>query len=154
MLTGPLLFVAASLLVVVTAASIVARVQLTARLDQAVAFGVVAVTQIELSLLIAGAAFDSLERQTLVGVNAAMTAAALLYGYRQLLESFRKMRRPRLGRLSPWVTALVGLALAELVWRVFSAAVLPPYAWDGLSYHLTTTAEWIQRGEIVTNPLN
>jgi hypothetical protein len=153
-LTGPLLFVAASLLVVVTAASIVARVQLTARLDQAVAFGVVAVTQIELSLLIAGAAFDSLERLTLVGVNAAMTAAALLYGHRQLLESFRKMRRPRLGRLSPWVTALVGLALAELVWRVFSAAVLPPYAWDGLSYHLTTTAEWIQRGEIVTNPLS
>ena len=47
MLTGPLLFVAASLLVVVTAASIVARVQLTARLDQAVAFGVVAVTQID-----------------------------------------------------------------------------------------------------------
>lgn len=154
MLVGPLLFVAASLLVVVAAASIVARLELAAGLDQAVAFGVVAVTQIELSLLIAGGAFDSLERLTLLGVNTAMTAAALLYGHRQLREAFANVRWPRLGRLSPWVTALVGLALAEVVWRVFSAAVLPPYAWDGLSYHLTTTAEWIQRGELVTNPLS
>jgi hypothetical protein len=153
-LTGPLLFAAASLLVVIAAASIVARLQLAARLDQAVAFGVVAVTQIELSLLIAGAAFDSLERPTLVGVNAAITVAALLYGHKQLREGFAKMRLPGYGRPPLWVTALVGLALAEVVWRVFSAAVLPPYAWDGLSYHLTTTAEWIQRGELVTNPLS
>jgi hypothetical protein len=154
MVVGPLLFVAASLLVVVAAASVVARLQLASRLDRAVAFGVMAVTQIELSLLIAGAAFDSLKRPTLLAVNAVMTVAALLYGHRELRTSLANLGWPRRRRLSPWTSALVGLALAELVWRVFSAAVLPPYAWDGLSYHLTTTAEWIQRGDLVTNPLS
>jgi hypothetical protein len=154
-LTGPVLFVAASLLVVVSAVAIIARLRLASRLDRAVALGVIAVGQIELSLLIAGAAFDSLKRPSLLLVNAAITAVALLYARRELRAGFAHARwRPRPGRLSPWATALVGLGLAEVVWRLFSAAVLPPYAWDGLSYHLTTTAEWIQRGELVTNPLS
>ena len=87
MLTGPLLFLLAGLLVVVASAAVVARLRLAGVVDRVVAFGTLAVTQIELSLLVSGAAFDSLRRPTLVAVNAVLTAAALLYGGRALRAS-------------------------------------------------------------------
>jgi 4-amino-4-deoxy-L-arabinose transferase-like glycosyltransferase len=92
-----------------------------------------------------------------LAVNAVLAAAALVYGGRELRASIARRRLPqrsRLAAISPWAAVLVVVAAAEVVWRLFAVAVLPPYAWDGLSYHLTTTAEWIQRGELVTNPLS
>lgn len=157
LLTGLLLFVLAGLLVVVAAACVTARLRLGGAIDRAVAFGTLVVTQGELSLLISGAAFDSLRRSTLLAVNAVVAVAAVMYGGRDLIAGVRGTRVPqhaRLPRISPWAAILLGVAAAEVVWRTFAVAVLPPYAWDGLSYHLTTTAEWIQRGKLVTNPLS
>src|SRR5262245_29427741 len=157
MLIGPLLFLLAGLLVILSAAAVVARLRLASLPDRLIGFGTLAVAQIELSLLISGALFDSLRRPTLLAVNAVVTASALLYGGRDLPAALREVHPPErelLRRIAPWTAILLVVAAAEVVWRTFSAAVLPPYAWDGLSYHLTTTAEWIQRGKLVTNPLN
>jgi Dolichyl-phosphate-mannose-protein mannosyltransferase len=157
MLIGPLAFVVAGVLVGVSAAAVVARLGLVSVSDRLVGFGTVAVAQVELSLLVSGALFDSLRRPTLLAVNAVAAAAALLCGGRALLAAAREVRAPdreQLRNISPWAGILCVVAAAEVVWRTFSAAVLPPYAWDGLSYHLTTTAEWIQRGKLVTNPLS
>jgi hypothetical protein len=157
MLIGPFAFLLAGVLVSLSAAAVIARLRLVSLPDRAVGFGTLAVAQVELSLLVSGALLDSLRRPTLLAVNAVATAAALLYGGRDLLAAVRAVRLPertRLRRVAPWAAILVVVAAAEVAWRTFSAAVLPPYAWDGLSYHLTTTAEWIQRGKLVTNPLS
>jgi hypothetical protein len=154
---GIVLFVIADVLVLVAAASVVARLHLVGLLDRVVALGTLAVTQIELSLLISGAGFDSLDRPAVLLLNVISMASALAYGGRDLRASLAHLPRPHPGRLlrgSPWATVLVGLATAELIWRVFLAAVLPPFAYDALNYHLTTTAEWIQRGQLVTPSLN
>jgi Dolichyl-phosphate-mannose-protein mannosyltransferase len=158
LLIGPLAFVLADLLVVVSAACVVARLPLAGRIDRAVAFGTLAVAQMQLSLFLTGAGFDSLRRPALLAVNAVFAAVALLYGGRQLWTGVRGLHRPPnvlgVARSAPWAAALAGLAGAGLIWRIFVVAVLPPFAWDALSYHLTTTAEWIQKGHLVTNPLS
>src|SRR5262245_43428728 len=129
MLIGPLLFLLAGLLVILSAAAVVARLRLASLPDRLIGFGTLAVAQIELSLLISGALFDSLRRPTLLAVNAVVTASALLYGGRDLLASRRELHVPertQLGRVVPWVAILLVVAAAEVVWRTFSAAVLPP----------------------------
>lgn len=154
---GWLSFLLAWVFVGVTAAAVVARLQPPHILDRVVWLGVIAVAQIELSLLVAAAAFESLDRATVLAINAVVAAAALAYGGKSLLRAAREFHRPQLSRaraLPPWSAVLVVAGAAEAAWRVFSAAVLPPYAYDGLSYHLVATAHWLQQGSLATSPLN
>ncbi|HWE81788.1 MAG TPA: hypothetical protein VG265_09065, partial [Gaiellaceae bacterium] len=155
---GPFTFALGSLLVVISASAIVARLRLPGWIDRGVAFGVVAASQVELTLFACGGFGAHLRPGPLVAGNAAIALAAVVYGKRDLVAGVYRLPRlpdPRtIARQSPWATAIAVLALAELVWRTFVAAVLPPYAWDALSYHLTTTAEWIQHGRLIVNPVS
>ena len=57
-------------------------------------------------------------------------------------------------RAHPWSSALVALATIALAWRLLIAYVLPPYTWDGLAYHLTAVAGWLQDERIGANQLH
>ena len=44
--------------------------------------------------------------------------------------------------------------MLALGWQLLVAFVLPPFAYDGLTYHLTNVASWIHAGRIVPSPLS
>jgi hypothetical protein len=62
-------------------------------------------------------------------------------------------RLARSVRREPFVTALVALSVAAVGWQLLVALVLPPFAYDALTYRLTTIAGWMQQGDIGTVPL-
>jgi hypothetical protein len=51
-------------------------------------------------------------------------------------------------RAHPWAAALVLMAAVALAWELLVALVLPPYAYDALTYHLTTVASWVRGGNL------
>jgi 4-amino-4-deoxy-L-arabinose transferase-like glycosyltransferase len=57
-------------------------------------------------------------------------------------------------RAHPWSSALVALAAIALAWRLLIAYTFPPYTWDGLAYHLTAVAGWLQDERIGANQLH
>src|SRR5439155_10944772 len=63
----------------------------------------------------------------------------------------RRASRPWWLRLERWQAALLLLATGALAWRVVLAAILPPFAYDALTYHLTAVADWVQTGKIGAN---
>jgi hypothetical protein len=54
----------------------------------------------------------------------------------------------------PWEAATVALAGVALLWQVVVALVLPPFAYDALTYHLTIAATWVQQGDLTPTPLS
>lgn len=54
--------------------------------------------------------------------------------------------------LAPWQLVLCAAAAAALAWRLFLALVLPPFAYDALSYHLPAVAYWVQTRRIAADP--
>ena len=59
--------------------------------------------------------------------------------------------RPWWLQLERWQAVVVALAALALLWRVVLAAILPPFAYDALTYHLTAVADWVQTGRIDAN---
>lgn len=71
------------------------------------------------------------------------------------LSMLAKLRAlPLAARSAPWTTALVLLATGALAWQVLVAIVLPPFAFDGISYHLTIVSDWVQSGELTRSDLS
>ena len=70
---------------------------------------------------------------------------AALAGRERLVRLVRAARVP--SRPQEFPTLLVAvvaiLATAAAVWRFYAALMLPPYAFDALTYHLTMVASWI-----------
>ena len=84
-------------------------------------------------------------------VTAALLAAAATVAHRVTLGSPPRPGRPRLPVLQPWQLALALLAAVALAWRVVLALVLPPFAFDALTYHVTAVAHWVESGTIDAN---
>jgi hypothetical protein len=147
------LFVLATLAVVGGAALAARLLRLRSPLDRLIAATVLGLTQIVLVSIVVGAIIDRFDRWALfvgVLVSDAVLAAAVVW--------VRPPRRPRLavratlGELRAWQVVLVLAATAALAWRCFLAALLPPFAYDALTYHLTAVASWVQSGHIGPNP--
>jgi len=143
-------------MLVIGAAAAVASLRLRDVVDRILAFGVVAATQLTLIVIVAGGLVHRLDRPVvaaLTAVSAAVeVAAAVAFGHRSVGRPRLGLRRA--GRQHPWTALLALIAAAVLVWRTALVLLLPPYAYDGLSYHLTAVAEWIQRRELVADPLS
>ena len=165
MTAGPISFVVADLLVCVGAASAVAALRLSSMLDRSLAFAALALAQMVTSLLIAGGVVGRLDATTVLWVNIALTGPLLITwtasGGRAAKPSDvrRRLARSvtgasRAARRHPWEGALALTAAAALAWRGLVAYVLPPYDYDGLWYHLTTVAGWVQSGDFARSPLN
>jgi len=144
------LFIAASGLVLVAAGGATMLLQLETTVDRAVTFGVIAVAMVEAVVLITGLAGHL--RRGPVTVVAGAAAAVALVAFRRAGIAFPRWRRPpRLGaavRRHPWEAALVALAAIALAWQAVVALVLPPFAYDAISYHLTIVGSWYAHGDV------
>jgi Dolichyl-phosphate-mannose-protein mannosyltransferase len=152
-MTGGVMLVVACLGVAYGGAAAAWLLRLRDPLDRAIATTLLALSQIVLVSLVVGAVLHRFERwPLLIGTivwDAVMTAAVLL------------LRPPSVGRidtraafrgLRPWQLLLLAAAGAAMVWRLVLAVVLPPFAYDALTYHLPAVAAWVQTGRIAPNP--
>ena len=160
-MAGVPVFLGATALLALGAGALTALLRLADPLDRLLAFGTLVLAQLTLTLLLAGAVLDHLEAGTVLGLNAAVAAAAVACGYRagalprrRPAWRFRAAPLAAAARRHPFSAALAFAAALVFLWRAFLVVLLPPYAYDGLSYHLTTVAEWMDRGRLVANPLS
>ena len=155
--TSLLVFLIGNALVVLAAAATTALLRPASQLDAALTFLVVALAEIAVTLLVAGALLERLNRGTVLALLTLWTAGAVT------LAVWRRPPRPRPLRLQglsrtirrrPWEALLVALAAAALAWRVLAALVLPPYAFDALTYHLTIVGTWLREENLDPTPLS
>lgn len=165
MIAGPLPFLLASVAVATGAASGVSGMRLRGSLDRALAFATLVLAQIVATLLVAGAVFKRLEAGIVVPVAGGLALAlVVLWSITGGRARWSATRRRRVGpmlfdgwhraRRHPWECAVGLLAAAAVAWRTLVAYVLPPYDYDGMWYHVTTVAGWLQAGDFTRNPLN
>jgi hypothetical protein len=147
--------------VFLAAAAGVALLRLSETLDRVLAFATVVLAQIVLTQLVAGAVLESLEPGVVLVVNALVAAVALGAAWRagalvrpRWPPALAARRLARAAGAHPWEAALAIAVAAVLLWRAFLVLVLPPYAYDGLTYHLTAVAEWLQAGRLHPDPLS
>lgn len=161
-MTGLVVFLAASVLVSVSATAAVSLLVLRSALDVMLAWAVIASSIVVVTLLLAGAALDELAVWVVLTLNgiiaAALAGAALAAGHRPRLPvaashgSLRALLDE--ARRDVWVSILVAAAVVEVVWRLVISYLMPPYANDALWYHLTTVAGWLQDGRIGASELS
>jgi hypothetical protein len=145
--------VVACAVVALAAAATTALLRPDSRVDAAVTFGVVAAAGIAAALLLCGF-LGGLTPWPALAVTALWAVLAVALAAR----AGRIRRRPALGHISirghGWETAIVGLATVALSWQLLVALVLPPYAYDALTYHLTIVATWLQQENLDPTPLS
>ena len=102
-------------------------------LDAAISFGVVAAAGLAATVLTVGA-LGILTPAAVLTVEAAWgPVAAALVARRGVSLRWPRLRHPDVRR-HPWAAALVALAALALAWQLLVSLVLPPFAFDALTY--------------------
>ena len=147
------LLLSACAVLVLAAAATTLLLRPDSPLDAAISFGVVLAAITATSVLAAGA-FGLL---TPAGVLAAEVVWALV-AVALVVRRRERLPRPRLPRPAirdhPWETAVVAVAALALAWQLVVGLVLPPFAFDALTYHLTIAASWIQAENVDPSALS
>ena len=152
MLDLGLLLIACAVLVVAAAAT-TALLRPDSPVDAAVSFGVTVAAGTVAALLLCGVA-GRLQAGPVLAIVALWAVAATMQAARAGLRlSPRRLRRPALAGHG-WAAAIVLLAALALGWQLLVALVLPPFAFDALTYHLTIVATWLQAGDLAPTPLS
>jgi len=128
-------------------------------LDAAISFGVVAAAGVIASVLVAGA-LGALTPAAVLALQAVWALGSAAFVWRGGVQRTRarswRWRWPETAafRRHPWETLLVAVAVVALAWQLFVALVLPPFAYDALTYHLTMAASWVRDGSLEPTPLS
>jgi hypothetical protein len=130
--------------------------QLDDALDWTLAAAVLSTAEIVVVSLLAGVVLHRFQ-PGVVALLACGTSGILLLGR---LARRQAQPRPRLfpaladvlRRLAPWQLLVCAVAAVALVWRLFLALVVPPFAYDALAYHLPAVAYWVQTRRIAPDP--
>jgi hypothetical protein len=147
------LLLVASAVLLIAAGATTALLRPDSRIDAAVTLGVVAAAGVAASLLACGAT-GHLRAGPVLAIEALWAVGAVLLTVRAgLTPPRRRLRRPSLPDPG-WEPVIVALAVAALGWQLLVALVLPPFAYDALTYHLTTVATWLQNGNLDPTPLS
>jgi hypothetical protein len=145
---GLLLVACATGIVLVVAMAVTALLRPATVLDAAITAGVVTTATITLLLEIAGLAGQLRRGPTLaLGLVALVVTVTLARGRWSGVCSSLATAIGRLPR-DGWALVIWFVAASSLAWQAIVATVLRPYAYDGLTYHLTTAATWVQRGDL------
>ena len=123
------------------------------RIDAAVTFGVVAAAGTAVVELACGSA-GQLRPGPVLALTTLWAVAAGERAWRAGAVALRPSRPVRAWRGNPWEVAIVALATLALAWQLLVALVLPPFAYDALTYHLTIVATWLQHGDLDPTPLS
>jgi len=153
---GPAVLLLAAALVVVAATATTALLRPEGRLDAVVMGGVSAAVNVTVAVLVVGAV-GTLRPGALLTMHLVLAVVPVLLLARRgrLRLRRRQVGARRVGpRAAPWESVLVALAAMALGWQLIVALVLPPYAYDALSYHLTTVATWVRSGTLAPSPLS
>ncbi|GEM_PF-1416605 len=150
------LFIIANVVVLCGAVMVVRALRLSGLIASLLAVFTLSISQILLSLLVAGGVLSLLQPVALLLLNIIITVLLLVLcrasGVRGALFSWHAARKAaKSGRellRDPWAIVLACLLLAEIGWLVFLAWLLPSYDYDGLFYHLPTVVSWLQAGKI------
>ena len=147
------LLLVASAVLLIAAGATTALLRPDSPIDAAVTLGVVAAAGVAASLLACGAT-GHLRAGPVLGMEALWALGAVMLSARAGLTPPRRLlRRPSLPEPG-WELVVVALAVAALGWQLLVALVLPPFAYDALTYHLTTVATWLQNGNLDPTPLS
>jgi hypothetical protein len=148
----------ATLLVAVVAYRLATVLDLRGDLDRVLAAAVIATSQIVGSMLVAGAVLGALKPGVVLLVNAVVVLVVVALtrdrSWRLKVSPPPPATLAAAVRAHPWSSALVALAAIALAWRLLIAYTFPPYSWDGLAYHLTAVAGWLQDERIGENQLH
>lgn len=152
---GPIAMATGLLLAIFAAGASTVLLQFKSRLDAVVAFGVVASAGVATVVLVSGLA-GLLRPSVVVALAAGWAVAAGLAARRRSrnAQAIGWSAELAVARHRPWAALLVALAGVALAWQAMVALILPPFAFDGLTYHLTTAATWVQRGNVAPTPLS
>ena len=142
-------------LVAISATALTFLLRPVGRIDGCVTWAVVAIVNVVGATLLLGV-LGRLRPGPIVMVHA---VGAVITGVLLLRRDWPRFhpRAPELRRAllrAPWESALVGIAALALGWQLFVGLVLPPYAYDALTYHLTNVATWAQSGRLMPTPLS
>jgi hypothetical protein len=142
-------------LLVAAAVALTALLRPAGRLDAAVTSGVLVTALAVLAVVIAGAS-RSLRPGPLLAVHALQAVLAVGLLVRRRAQPVGWLAGPTWSdlRAHPWEAGIVMIAAAALAWQLLVALVLPPYAYDALSYHLLTVFTWVKSGSLDTSPMN
>jgi len=125
--------------------------------ERALVVSTVTLASIVLVLTVAGVLHD-LRVGTTVVFSAIVCAVGVLVGARRPFSPLDPVplvrRSAEAVRSAPFTATLAVLATAALAWRFVVVYTLPVYAYDALSYHIPTVAEWIRSGRLVNSPVN
>jgi len=157
--SGVLAMAAGLLLVTVCATSTTMLLRRRGRVDRFLTWYVAALVAVVVAVVVVGVPGHLRVGPLLVvqGVEALVPVLLLL---RRGWPRINRFSIPPFAQLvsdvlrSPWASALVGLAGLALAWQLVIALVLPPYAYDALSYHLLDVATWVQQGRLAPSPLD
>lgn len=156
-------FLLVNVIVLVGAVAFTRCLRLSSFLLNALAIFLAYMSQIVLSMLLAGVALGQLNDITVIIINTIITAAmiplALRYGGLPTKDELRASAR-RFQQVfgeamsSPLTAGLVVLTAVAILWLVTLVYLLPPFDYDGLAYHLIDVASWLQAGRIYDIPFS
>lgn len=156
-------FLFVNAIVLIGAMGFIHCLRLSGFLLNAMALFLAYVSQITLSMLLAGVALQQLNDVTVIIINTVITAAlvplALRYGGIPTMQELRSIPQHLMKRLSealssPLSGGLMILVLGAVAWLMLLVYLLPPFDYDGLAYHLIDVAAWLQAGRIYDIPFS
>lgn len=131
--------------------------RLASPLDWLTAVILLSFAQVVIESILVGGIFDSFGRWELLIVTLIWDAAlgVAFLRIRPTAASLPAVKAAALAAtrgLVLWQKVIVVLAAVALLWRIVLGVVLPPFAYDSLTYHLTAVANWVQTGKLGPNP--
>jgi 4-amino-4-deoxy-L-arabinose transferase-like glycosyltransferase len=132
---------------------------LSGALDRAIAWLLLVPTLVTLVILVLGLA-GLLTPVALLVAQAVVTAGAAAYWWltrsrgtgqeHSVRDTWHRLWQPL--RRQPWLWPVWLAGAAALAWTTFVGLAVPPYGWDGLSYHLPPAVWWLQAHRIYSVP--
>lgn len=154
-----MLLILCTLLMMMTAVNYMALFKFRGVLDKVMTIFVITLVHIIGTVLITGV-FGSLTISTLVFMTIIEFVISLiaiyvvkkrctiiLSAYKELFLDIKEINIK-----SKFVTILLFIVICQVIWLSILIYLFPPYAYDGLMYHLVSVADWIQNKQIGITP--
>ena len=149
-----LIYILASVAALYTGVIVSSRFEVKYYADRLLIIALLFLVQIILSILFLGVIVQRLYAAELLVLNVCLsTTIWILCRRRPNQGSYKNFITNVAGflwgiRASIFTLILLLLLLVEIIWTLFLGFLFPPYAWDALTYHLPSVAQWIQHGKI------
>lgn len=149
-----LIYVLASAAALCTGVIVSSRFEIRYYSDRLLIVALVFLVQIILSTLFLGVIVQRLYPPELFVLNVSLSTAICIVCWKRASPGSHKNFIANVSgffseiRASLFALVLLLLVLVQIIWTLFLGFLFPPYAWDALTYHLSSVAYWLQQGKI------